>query len=191
MLSYKVTFLGDTNVGKTSIINFRENHAFQENVKPSVSMSYTKTYVKKQSVTYELNLVDTAGQETFDSLAPLTIRGSTVILLIFDLDKPETLSKLTKYYGISRELDQDFIYLVIGNKKDLVGAPFPPFTNARNFAKQISAPFLCTSAKTGENIDMIFEKIAEILSSRQKEPENSNIVDITKPSQKSNGSSCC
>lgn len=82
---YKVVFLGDQSVGKTSIIHRFIYDAFEDNYQATIGIDFMshKMYIEDKVVI--LNLWDTAGQERFKSLIPSYIKDSAVAIVIFDV----------------------------------------------------------------------------------------------------------
>ncbi|EJD04593.1 ras-domain-containing protein [Fomitiporia mediterranea MF3/22] len=130
MRTIKLVIIGDSGVGKTSLRNQYIMGRFSTGYRATIGTDFiTKTvphYLNpEESVT--LQIWDTAGQERFSSLSTAFFRGADAALLMFDVNRPETLSALTKWWDsfkahapVPDEEAEDFCCVVVGNKIDLV-----------------------------------------------------------------------
>ena len=119
--SFKIIFLGDTAVGKTSlIVRFCEN-VFNDLCVATVGIDTKTKYVRYNGKKIELELWDTAGQERFKSLAKNCFQGADGIILMYDITKKKTFTNI-KYWltNITESIDiKKVAIIVIGNKLDL------------------------------------------------------------------------
>ncbi|KAK8653575.1 hypothetical protein V6N13_127568 [Hibiscus sabdariffa] len=160
LAKYKLVFLGDQSVGKTSII--------------------TRFMYDKFDTTYQFHR-DTAGQERFRSLIPSYIRDSSVAVIVYDVANRQSFLNTSKWVEeVRTERGSDVIIVLVGNKTDLVDKRQVSIEEGDNKAKEIGVMFIETSAKAGFNIKPLFRKIAaalpgmETLSSTKQE----DMVDV-------------
>jgi len=193
---YKLVFVGDSNVGKTSIISrFMYDH-FDENYDATIGIDFlAKTHTVKEK-TVRLQLWDTAGQERFRSLIPSYIRDSSVAVVVYAIDNPQSFHAVDKWVDeVRAEREEQVIIFIVGNKTDLEGKRRISPNEGRNKAKNLNAYFLETSAKENDNIDKLFDEIAERLPDRQVESRDNsgnsggNRVELSTSSSKKGG--CC
>ena len=119
-LKYKVVFLGDQSVGKTSIIHRFIYDSFDENYQATIGIDFMshKMYVEDKIII--LNLWDTAGQERFKSLIPSYIKDSAVAIVIYDITSRQSFQSVEKWIEDAKNLRDDDVLLVLcGNKADL------------------------------------------------------------------------
>ena len=155
-----VITLGETGVGKTSIINRLKDDSFNENESSTDAMkSFTiQKQFKKLNLTINLNFRDTAGQEKkIDSLPKQYIRDSHIVLLVFSDIRTLNVIK-DRWYKHYKEnaniLNSRFI--LIGNKSDIFGDERDEIIKQGNqFAEEINAHFMTCSAKSDDNMDNI------------------------------------
>ena len=130
--SYKVTIIGDANVGKTSIVQRLCRKVLNiNNTCPTIGAAfqiYTTCVDKPTPISTKMEIWDTAGQERYRSLVPMYMRGANAVILVFDLTKRDSYVNLVKYWlpQVNAYLSQtntnedDTVYYIIGNKYDLV-----------------------------------------------------------------------
>ena len=94
----KIIFTGDSDVGKTSIINSIMGQKFSEEYEPSIGIDFFLKTIRYNGHLMKLQIWDSAGKEKFKSLIPNYIGGSSLIFLIFDISKKESLEHLNEYY---------------------------------------------------------------------------------------------
>ena len=163
----EVTVLGISNVGKTCLISRFVNHKFSERVAPTYGCDHEHVSIKIHSKDFTLRVVDTAGQERFRrSITPTLIRRSQGILLIYDVNNPSSLSEGVPemLHFINRERPDIPSLLLVGNKADLMESEQSELVVSKEgerFAQNYGIPFIETSAKSGKNVEKVFEMIAE------------------------------
>ena len=158
--SYKVIFLGDSGVGKTSIILRLFNE--WNNVPPTIcSQSCQFTYGGLNYLIY-----DTAGQERFRSLVPMYIRGSSIIILVFDVTDIDSLNSLSTYYEQAKNMEDDAGIILIGNKTDLPQTISQ--TDIENMEKKMNTKCIYTSALHGFSVSDIFDPISNLITKFEK-----------------------
>jgi len=115
----KLVVVGDGSCGKTCLLMTFSKDEFPEVYVPTVFENYT-TNIEVDNRQIALDLWDTAGQEDFDRLRPLSYNGTDVVLMCFSIDQPESLENIQKKWltEIKHHCPNVPIFLV-GNKKDL------------------------------------------------------------------------
>lgn len=134
---------------------------------------------------------DTAGQEKYRSLAPMYYRGSQAAILVYDITKPASLESLKDWADeLRRNGPSDLVLAICGNKIDLQEDRLIVCSAGENYAKQIGAIYIQTSAKEGDYVERLFVEIARKVPPSKPEddffPED---LDLSKPFVKSGG--CC
>jgi len=117
-----------------------------------------------------LSIWDIAGQQRFDVFRTMFFGGAKAALLVFDLTRPATLTKLHNWHvDLIKNAGKDVVPILVGNKNDLVDLRSVPRKDAIAYAKKIKAlAYIETSAKTGENVEESFTKITQKLVERAK-----------------------
>ena len=118
----KVILLGDTGVGKTCIINRYINNKFDSNIENTVCSSFSTKEVIKNNILYRLNLWDTIGQEKYNSITNIFIKGSNIVILVYSVDSLSSLQDLDLWYNsVNNALQENsYILAIVGNKADLI-----------------------------------------------------------------------
>ena len=122
--------------------------------------SYNASY---QGNSFEIQLWDTAGQEQYRSLSPIYFRGARAAILVFDVTSKLSFTNLEKWLECLTEVAGDDVFLIlVGNKNDLREREVS-YPEGREWAQEHNAQYIETSAKTGENISLIFEEVHTLL----------------------------
>uniref|UniRef100_A0A5F9D8H0 VAMP associated protein A n=1 Tax=Oryctolagus cuniculus TaxID=9986 RepID=A0A5F9D8H0_RABIT len=157
----KVCLLGDTGVGKSSIVcRFVQDH-FDHNISPTIGASFMTKTVPCGNELHKFLIWDTAGQERFHSLAPMYYRGSAAAVIVYDITKQDSFHTLKKWVKELKEHGPENIVMAIaGNKCDLSDIREVPLKDAKEYAESIGAIVVETSAKNAINIEELFQGIS-------------------------------
>ena len=151
----KVILLGDTGVGKTSIINRYINNKFDPDNDNTLSSSFSTKEVIKNDVLYRLNLWDTIGQEKYNAITNILIKGSNIVILVYSVDSFSSFENIDFWYNSVKDILQEdkYILAIVGNKSDLIKEDEAVVSEeeARNYAKGKNAFFKLISAKEDQN----------------------------------------
>jgi len=172
--SIKVTLLGNPGVGKTCIIERYTEDVFDMNKESTIGANYTEKKITKGGKEYQLDIWDTAGQEKFHSLGKHFYKDSYVVCFIYDITNQESLDSLkTIWYPDLQKYGEKYAVLaVVGNKSDLYeNDNLADEKQAKEFAKEINAVFMLTSAKTGDGIEKLFNTLTDKFLSPEFNPK--------------------
>jgi Ras-related protein Rab-6A len=158
---HKVIFLGDTAVGKTSIVNRIVYGGVNAQHQPTVGIDFFAQTVIRGDKPIRLQIWDTAGQEKFRSLIPSYIRNATVAVFVYDITNQASFDNLKTWHAHTLTLSSPAC-VVVGNKVDLESARAVPTANGKEYADSISAGFFETSAVAPLNVQELFDAIADI-----------------------------
>jgi Ras-related protein Rab-5C len=172
----KVIFVGDTNVGKTFIISSYQSRTTTPTRSTVANQAINlKVNIGGQSV--NLEVFDTAGQETFRNLVPIYARGAQVAVIVYGEDARDSFENVSEWIGFLHNNADIPHILLVGNKLDLQGKI--QMKESDEFAEKKKLTLIRTSALTGENIDNLFIAIAGLVESgtsrRESETEPINI----------------
>ena len=162
--SIKIVLIGESGVGKTSIISQFVNQVFQEDVESSSSGTYnSKTLIYDNNKVLKLEIWDTAGQEKYRSLASMFYKEASAAILVYDITRKDSFEQIQQYWAsqIKENSPSNIILALCGNKSDLIEEEKVDEEEARNYAKEINAIFYPTSAKNDSGITDLFLQIAK------------------------------
>jgi len=161
---YKLVFLGDQSVGKTSIITRFMYDTFDSTYQATIGIDFLSKTMYLEDRTVRLQLWDTAGQERFRSLIPSYIRDSSVAIIVYDITNRSSFINTAKWIDdVRSERGNDVIMMLVGNKTDLADKRQVSIEEGEAKAKEYDIMFIETSAKAGFNIKALFRKVASAL----------------------------
>ncbi|XP_028398202.1 ras-like GTP-binding protein Rho1 [Dendronephthya gigantea] len=179
----KLTIVGDGSTGKTCLLMVFKDEEFPSDYVPTVFENYVK-YLTYDSKPIELVLWDTAGQEDYDSIRPLSYPDTDVILLCYSMDIRESFDNIeTKWHTELKWYCPKVPVILVGLKKDLRSeaarhsdienaneTDFVSFEEGKKMAEKIgAADFLECSSLKGEGVNEVFESaIKNTLNGRKK-----------------------
>nr|KAF6421071.1 RAB6B, member RAS oncogene family [Molossus molossus] len=117
---FKLVFLGEQSVGKTSLITRFMYDSFDNTYQATIGIDFLSKTMYLEDRTVRLQLWDTAGQERFRSLIPSYIRDSTVAVVVYDITNLNSFQQTSKWIDdVRTERGSDVIIMLVGNKTDL------------------------------------------------------------------------
>lgn len=193
----KVAFIGDSGVGKTSLIKRRIDNTFDdEDTNPTIGASCLQITENVSGQNVDLVLWDTAGQEKYKALSPLYIKNSFAIVFVYAINDENSFKSIKKWYDIAMDsLDSiDPYFILVANKNDLEDKKVTD-EEGRNKAEEFKMDFLSVSARTSDAVNSIFENIAFSYLNKKVKLESvieSNSVDLANDQvPKKEDKSCC
>ncbi|CAD5209059.1 unnamed protein product [Bursaphelenchus xylophilus] len=168
----KVVMVGDSGVGKTSILLRYDGQGFTSCLSQTLGASFISSTIRCIDSNVELNIWDTAGQERFRSMAPLYLRNATAAILVYDITRYETFRNLESWVTeLERHAPLDVTKFVMANKSDLEECRVISTEEGREFAERIYATYFETSAMSGRGIESGIKSVAEELLKKANEKE--------------------
>ena len=158
----KVMLIGDTNVGKTSIIKRYCKNKFYTTYITSVGLDFETKYIKIDGKIVNLQIWDTAGQERYKVLAKNYYKNSDGFLIVYDITNKKTFNDVANWIVQIRDAAPTNIKSVLlGNKSDLTNQRQIDKIEGEELAKENNVKFYETSAQNGDNIDKAFEDLVK------------------------------
>ena len=144
----KVILLGNSGVGKTSIINVATGGKFDMNENVTLSASYAMKKIRVNKQDYILNIWDTTGQEKLRELTKIFYSNSKIVIFVYDITSKESFTELDVWLkDIEEKLGTNFVKGVVANKTDLFLDEIVKNEEGEEYATSIGAKFLEFSAK--------------------------------------------
>lgn len=184
LAKYKLVFLGDQSVGKTSIITRFMYDNFDRHYQATIGIDFLSKTMYLEDRTVRLQLWDTAGQERFRSLIPSYIRDSSVAVVVYDVSNRASFLNTAKWVeDVRAERGMDVVICLVGNKTDLGNDKRQVSTEeGEERARKDNLLFMEVSAKAGYNVKSLFRKLATSLpgsdAAAAANNGQSNMVDI-------------
>ena len=156
---YKLIFLGDQSVGKSSILNRFLNDNFTEDYQATIGLDFQSKNVQIDNQDIHLLLYDTAGQEKFRSLIPMYTRDANIILLVYDITNKDSFNHLPDWIKDLTNINFDeVIFAIVANKIDLNAKREVTPEEGQKYADEHNFVFQEISAKTGSGFSDLFYK---------------------------------
>ena len=169
-LKLKILIIGDSGVGKTSMLLRYTDDYFPDTHIATIGVEYKTKIITKGKYKINFNIWDTAGQERFKSITKSFFSNATGIIFVYDITKRETFNGVKNWIKDSEEYGK-YDRVVCGNKIDLEKKREVKFDELKEYGIKKKMDYLETSAKTGVKINEAFEKLADIIINNRTEEE--------------------
>jgi len=187
---YKLVFLGEQAVGKTSIITRFMYDTFDQAYQATIGIDFLSKTLYMDDRTVRLQLWDTAGQERFRSLIPSYIRDSSAAVIVYDVTNKTSFENTKRWIDdVRAERGDDVVLALVGNKTDLAEERQVTTEEGEARAKEHGLLFVETSAKAGMNVKSLFRQIATNLPGMEKN-SHAEVVDIISNKSEVNKCQC-
>jgi len=163
----KVIILGDSGVGKTSLMNQYVHKRFSNQYKATIGADFLTKEVMIDDKLVTLQIWDTAGQERFQSLGVAFYRGADSCVLVHDITDAKSFDNLESWMDeflvhAAPRNQETFPFVVLGNKADLAKRRQVPSTKAKAWCQgKNNIPYFETSAKEALNVEQAFYTVAK------------------------------
>ncbi len=174
----KVILVGESHVGKTSIITqYIQNNFNEEYIATFAQDKSIKEEVLKDGTQIKLEIWDTIGQNEYNLANKIFMKNSKIALLIYDITDRKSFDNLNKFYDLVCEVNgkNNIVIGVVGNKNDLYEKRVVEEEEAKKYAKDIDSTYFETSAKDHETIENLFKEISYMFNCRRKKNIENNI----------------
>ena len=178
--SCKVVLIGESGVGKTSIISQFINENFQVNIESTSGATFSSKVVtcsNKNKI--KLEIWDTAGQERFRALTKMFYKDAAAAILVCDITDINSFVQIKEYWVDEIKKNNDNIILIlVANKSDLIEKEAIDEDQVRNFANELNANFIVSSALNASGIEDIFVTVGNRYFEK-KNNKNNNSLDFS------------
>ena len=163
---FKIITLGNSGVGKTSIIKRYLNNSFDDNTLSTIGLEFSLKKIKlEEGKEINLKLIDTGGQERFKSLSTSYLKNAEGVLFVFALNNKESFEELKNWIEIFNDNSLNKVYIakyIVGNKCDIKDR-YINEDSIKEFSNNNGMKYFETSAKNNINIENVFQEMGEIL----------------------------
>ena len=145
----KIILLGEQGTGKTNLINVYFDKSFTSGEDATITPSQSFESNDSNNNKYNITFWDTMGQEKYRSITKTYIKGSNIVIFIYDITRRETFLGLNYWINsVNDELENEEVIMgVAANKIDLFDEMEVEKEEGEEYAKTINALFCETSAK--------------------------------------------
>lgn len=191
----KLLLLGDSAVGKSSLLSRFCDGKFDSNFVLTIGVDYKWKSVDRNGRKLKLQVWDTAGQERFRTITPAYYRAAMGVVITYDITDKNTFDHV-EFWAQQLDLhgDENVQRILVGNKSDLLEHRKVSTEEGEALARRFNMDFFETSAKSGANVDEAFLVIADhVVSQRYANSapaQRSATVTLT-PGKKKPGSCAC
>eukprot|EP00037_Helgoeca_nana_P032807 m.415443 g.415443 ORF g.415443 m.415443 type:complete len:218 (+) comp29631_c0_seq1:247-900(+) len=166
----KVVLLGDSGVGKTSMMSNYVNKRFSNQYKATIGADFLTKKISIDGTVATMQIWDTAGQERFRALGVTFFRGADCCVLVFDVTTIHSFETLDDWRGTFLEQSgcdspADFPFVLVGNKIDLESRAVT-FDQATEWAKYNNMQYFECSARESINVEQAFTAVAGLALSQ-------------------------
>ncbi|KAI6660290.1 Ras-related protein rab-10 [Oopsacas minuta] len=189
-LLFKILLIGDSGVGKTSVLFRFSDDAFNTTFISTIGIDFKIKTIELDGKKIKLQIWDTAGQERFHTITTSYYRGAMGIILVYDITQQKSFDNIAKWlHNIETHASPDVEKTLIANKCDMETKRVISKDQGQRIADEYTIRFFETSAKSNINIDQTFETLARAILQKtpQKEPEQSVELVLNKKEK----SGCC
>lgn len=153
--------LGETQVGKTSLILRFIDRVFYYDTKTTIGVDFKVKRINLLNKNVLVKIWDSAGQERFKTVTRQYYKNAEGVMLIYDVTSQKSFSMIEEWFkSIIENKRKDAQVILIGNKKDMVNRVISA-EQGESLAKKFEIKYYETSALSGENVDQVFEELAE------------------------------
>ena len=159
---FKIIIIGDLASGKTNILAKYLTNTFEPNSTPTIGVEMKVKDFKIKEDLVKAQFWDTAGQEKYDSLTTSYYKGAKGALIVYDITQKTSFDKIESLLKKLRDnSNKNVNVILVGNKRDLEDNREVLKEDGEELAKKLKIKFMEVSAKTGENLDKLFQNLID------------------------------
>ena len=193
--TFKIILVGESNVGKTSIISRYTKDEFRINNLSTIATSVSDKIINLNDKNIKLQIWDTAGQEKYRAISEIFFKNSDAVIFVYDITSKISFDEIVNFWYnyVIKDQTSDVISALAANKADLFDKEEVNEDEGRNFAEEKNLIFYLTSACNRTGIDNLFKDIVDRLCERKvlKKKENNGTKLNAKNTEKNKNKKCC
>ena len=190
---YKITLLGDTGVGKSSLVTRAVRNEFFEHQESTIGAAFLTKEIIVNDNHVKIEIWDTAGQERFRSLTPMYYRNAAAVIVCYDITCTETFEKAKMWVNeVSRKGTDNPLIILVGTKLDLEKKRSVNNNQIDDqyWGSQITL-FHEVSSKTGSGVEELFINLSKLLLQKKRTAVRKDIQLTEIDHTKKKHSRCC
>lgn len=176
----RVIILGDSGVGKTTLIHRIKTGEFLEDTTPTIGAGVTAIDIEAKGQVYPFQIWDTAGQEMYRNIIPIYFKGAVFAIVVFALNDVKSFNNLDSWLDeIATHSDPRIGLVLVGNKCDTQDKEVSD-ESAKKYAADHSLTLFFTSSLTGQNVNAVMEYVATTYNNMKEitdVPKNVNLAE--------------
>ena len=170
----KVVIVGDSGIGKSSLLVRFADQTFRESHKGTIGVDFRFKSLRSKKRVVKLQIWDTAGQERFRTMTSAYYRGASGFVLCFSLCDEESFNHMSKWvHELEVYRSEGSVVVLCGTKADKEAKRCVSLEKAQELAEQLGAMYCETSSKTGEGVESLFVEITKKMVSQLKKADAS------------------
>ena len=187
-MMFKVLLLGDSGVGKSSILLRYTKNQFTADMRSTIGVEFGIKYLTLDNLQLKVQIWDTAGMERYRSITSAYYKGAKGVIVVYDICRKVSFDNIDKWIDdFKSKADEDAVILIIGNKSDLQDKREVNTEEVKLKAEKNKMAFMETSAKNNENVSKAFLQLFKEIIKIYKEKNSDTINDIEESKKKNSG----
>jgi small GTP-binding protein len=189
----KLLLIGDSNVGKTSLLLRYLDNTFSDKYITTIGVEFKSKDITLNNKTYKIHIWDTAGQERYKSITRNFYKHAEGIIFVYDITNKTSFSNLKNWIS-NAENEADFKIIIVGNKLDMESRREVSIEQLKKLAKKKNCKYFETSAKDNINVENLFLSIINEMINNIKDEVSISESVINLSNEKSinqNNKYCC
>ena len=164
---FKYIIIGDSAVGKSNLLLQYAHNKFNDDYQATIGVEFGAKNITVNNKIYRIQIWDTAGQENFRSITRAYYKNSVCAMVVYDITNKDTFNNVQTWIEDCKNQSPKTIFMVlVGNKNDLEDKRQVKYEDGMELANKNGMMFYETSAKSGFNVEEIFNSSAKAIAQK-------------------------